>query len=688
MTKDAHSNRLAAETSPYLQQHAHNPVDWYAWGEEALARARKEDKPILLSIGYSACHWCHVMAHESFEDADTAAVMNDLFVNVKVDREERPDLDKIYQLSHQLLTRRPGGWPLTVFIDPNDHIPFFSGTYFPKEPRYNLPGFVSLLRQVSRFYAEQKDALGSNIAAFRDVLQHIAEEERGEGELSPGLPSKMPEATAANFDRVNGGFGGAPKFPHPSTLQFLLRRAAEKATESASCRDMLLLTLEKMAAGGIYDHLGGGFCRYSVDDQWEIPHFEKMLYDNGPLLGLYAEAWQLVRAPGLRAVAIETAEWVMREMQSEEGGYFSSLDADSEGEEGKFYVWDRQTVKDLLSAEEYALVTLYYNLNETPNFEGRWHLHVKMPLEGAARHLNCSLEHATTVLASARAKLLRARAVRIRPGLDDKILTAWNALMIKGMAIAGRVLGREDFTASAQRAFDFLHATLWQGDRLLATYKDGRARHRAYLDDYAFLIDAGLELLQSRWRTSDLFWIRQLADDLLTHYQDKQHGVFFFTADDHESLIHRPCGLSDESMPSGNGVAAKALARLGHLLGDSAYLEAAERVLKATAPALERHPDAHASLFIALDEWLSPPRMVIIRGREDEACAWREAVQAEYQPRILCFAIPPGESELPGLLAERGFDGETTAYVCDGGTCLPPLHSQEELVNLGGDVRP
>lgn len=681
MTQITQRNRLAAETSPYLRQHAGNPVDWYPWGEEALALAKRQDKPILLSIGYSACHWCHVMAHESFEDEDTARVMNDLFVNVKVDREERPDLDKIYQLSHQLLTRRGGGWPLTVFISPHDQVPFFSGTYFPKEARYNLPGFVSLLQQVSRYYSEQKDAVANNGAAFREVLERVAADEGGaeRAELNASLPQKLLRASDASFDRVNGGFGGAPKFPHPSTLEFLLRQAA---AGQASARTMLVLTLDKMAAGGIYDQIGGGFCRYAVDGEWQIPHFEKMLYDNGPLLALYAEAWQLTGAGNLRRVAEETAEWAIAEMQSAEGGYFSSLDADSEGEEGKFYVWDRGAVKGALSAEEYALLALHYGLNETPNFEGHWHLHVEVPLEAVAERQGLSMERAQELLAAAKAKLMQIRSGRVRPGLDDKILTSWNALMIKGMVVAGSALQREDFIDSAQRAFDFAHSRLWREGRLLATCKDGQARHPAYLDDYAFLIDAGIELLQSRWRTEHLHWITQLADDLLERFEDKGQGGFYFTAHDHESLIHRPRPLGDESMPSGNGVAAGALARLGHLVGDVRYLEASERVLKCAAASMQRHPQSHASLFLALEEWLHPPRLVIVRGGEDEGRKWMEAAKSGYRPDTLCFVIPPEATDLPGTLADRHFPGESVAYVCEGGTCLPPLRSPRELSNL------
>jgi hypothetical protein len=680
MTQIAPSNRLVKETSPYLRQHASNPVDWYPWGDEALALAKRANKPILLSIGYSACHWCHVMAHESFEDVKTAAVMNELFVNIKVDREERPDLDKIYQLSHQLLTRRSGGWPLTVFLNPHDQTPFFSGTYFPKEARYNLPAFVSLLQQVSRYYTEQSEAVKNNGVAFRDALHQVAGYggKSGTTDLDAALPGKLLRACELSFDRVNGGFGGAPKFPHPSTLDFLLRHAIR----SGSARSMVSLTLEKMAAGGIYDHLGGGFCRYAVDSEWQLPHFEKMLYDNAALLSLYAKASRLLDSESLRRVAAETGAWVMREMQTPQGGYYSSLDADSEGEEGKFYVWDSSAVKALLTPEEYSVVALHFGLNETPNFEGRWHLHAEMGLESVAERLRQPLERIQGWLTSACSKLLEARADRVRPGLDDKVLASWNALMIKGMLIAGRTLQREDFIDSGQQAFDFVHDRLWRDDRLLATYKDGVARHPAYLDDHAFLLDAGLELLQTRWRSSDLLWIIQLADTLLARFQNQERGCFYFTADDHEALIHRPSAMEDEAMPSGNGVAALALARLGHLLGEMRYVEAAERALRAALPRMSESPQAHATLMMALEDWLNPPPLLVIRADQAEGAVWRSAAEVAMGAGLLCFVVPPEAADLPGLLAERAYPGHPVAYLCRGGTCLPPIESALQLADL------
>jgi uncharacterized protein YyaL (SSP411 family) len=675
MNASSPANRLSQETSPYLLQHARNPVDWFPWGEEALETARREDKPILLSIGYSACHWCHVMAHESFEDEAVAARLNALCVNVKVDREERPDLDKIYQLSHQLLTRRAGGWPLTAFLNPRDLIPFFAGTYFPKSPRYNLPGFVDVVEQVCAYYACNKDTLGGNRPAFVEAL-HTASLSPGGAALDADLPARARRGMAAHFDREWGGFGGAPKFPHAASLEFLLRRGRAGDREALA---MASFSLRKMVEGGIFDQLGGGFCRYSVDARWEIPHFEKMLYDNGPLLALCAQAWRASGDETLLQAAFASGEWAMHEMRSPEGAFYASLDADSEGHEGRFYVWRREEIRALLEAEEYGLTELHYGLDETPNFEGAWHLRVALPLAEAAARLGWDGARAQAALDAARGKLCAARASRARPGRDEKILTSWNALMIKGMAQAGVALEREDFVESAGRALEFLRGAAWRDGRLYAAYKDGRARFPAYLDDYAFLLDACLEMLQARWRDDWLAWAILLADDLLARFEDGEEGGFFFTARDHESLIHRPKSATDDSMPAGAGVAAWALARLGWLLGETRYLDAAERALKAAMAGMEEYPLSHGAFLLALDQWLKPPRVVVLRGLEEETLPWRRLALDGRYGEILCIAIPPDASGLPGALAERKPAPGVVAYICEAGACLPPAHSLEEF---------
>ena len=430
------TNRLIEQTSPYLLQHAHNPVDWHPWGDAALARARREDRPILLSIGYSACHWCHVMERESFEDAATAACMNEHFVCIKVDREERPDLDRIYQTAHQLLTRRAGGWPLTVFLTPDALLPFFAGTYFPDQPRHGMPAFVDVLNSVARFFRTQREQIDAHGRALEDAFAGIERGLSGAVTLDAEVIAAAENQLLAQFDPRHGGFGPAPKFPHPAQLDFCLRRAA--VTRTPRLRHAVLYTLERMACGGIFDHLGGGFCRYAVDERWEIPHFEKMLYDNGQLLVSYADAYSASAEPLFRDVAAQTGEWVMREMQSAEGGYYSSLDADSQGEEGRFYAWSRDEVRGLLSDAEYAAASTHWGLDAAANFEGRWHLRIAAPVTEVARALGEPVAATRALLAGARRRLFEQRAQRVRPGLDDKILTSWNGLMIKGMARAGR----------------------------------------------------------------------------------------------------------------------------------------------------------------------------------------------------------------------------------------------------------
>ena len=656
------SNRLAAETSPYLLQHADNPVHWQPWDDASLALARQENRPILLSIGYSACHWCHVMAHESFEDDGVAAVMNRLFVNIKVDREERPDLDQIYQAAHQMLTQRSGGWPLTMFLAP-DGTPFFGGTYFPREPRYGLPGFADLCERVAEAFRNRRTDIESQNAELRRALAGTVPDapETG-GAFNPQPLAAAAESLAANFDSIHGGFGGAPKFPHPTDLAFLLRR------DDPALRQMALTTLTRMSEGGIYDQIGGGFSRYSVDERWEIPHFEKMLYDNGPLVALCADAWTQTGDPLYARVVEETATWVLREMQAADGGYFSSLDADSEGEEGKYYVWDRREVEQLLTPQEATVASRRWGFDGPPNFEGH-HWHAKIADDLSTEEF--------PLIASARQKLFAAREKRIRPGRDDKVLTSWNALMIEGLAHAARVFERGDWLDSAQRAMDFVRMTMWRNGRLLATAKDGRAHLDAYLDDHAFLLAALLELLQADFRHEDLAFAIELADTLLARFEDHEAGGFFFTAHDHETLIHRPKSGHDNATPAGNGIAAFALQRLGHLLGESRYLTAAEKTLRLFWPQICRSPAGLGSLSLALEEALTPPDIVILRGPDEKMVTWRRALAAD--PQRMVLALPNGTSSLPQTLAKPESD-HVNAWVCRGVTCFAPTANLESLI--------
>jgi hypothetical protein len=660
----AAGNWLAGETSPYLLQHAHNPVAWHPWGEHALTLARQLDKPILLSIGYSACHWCHVMAHESFEDEAVAATMNRLFVNIKVDREERPDLDQIYQTAHQVLTQRAGGWPLTMFLTP-DGCPFYGGTYFPKEPRYGLPGFADLCTRVADAYAGKKeDIRAQNAEILRVLATTVPTAPTGGAELSADPMQRAIDSLAESFDPQWGGFGGAPKFPHPAELALLMYSGQEQPMQ------MALFTLRRMFEGGIYDQIGGGFARYSVDERWEIPHFEKMLYDNGPLLALHADAWTLTGDPDFRRVVEETAVWVAREMTAADGAFYSSLDADSEGEEGKYYIWQRDELAGCLSAEESALAGRRWGFAGPPNFEGHaWHPRIAAALAPEEREL----------AELARGKLFAARERRVRPARDDKVLTSWNALMIGGLARAARVFGRADWRRAAQTATDFLRREHWREGRLLATSKDGRAHLDAYLDDHAFLLAALLELLQAEFRPSDLEFATDLAEALLARFEDAAAGGFHFTAHDHEVLIHRPKSGHDNATPSGNGVAAWALQRLGHLVGDSRYIAAAERCLRLFWPQVERSPAGFSSMLMAAAEALRPPSMVILRGPRDAVEDWKVRLGAS--PHRVVLAIPNGTTEdgkLPSVLVRAESDS-VRAWVCRGVECLPPISDFREL---------
>jgi uncharacterized protein YyaL (SSP411 family) len=651
-------NRLSRETSPYLQQHAANPVDWHAWGPQALERARAEDKPILLSIGYSACHWCHVMAHESFEDPEVAAVMNRLFVNVKVDREERPDLDQIYQTAHQMLAQRPGGWPLTMFLSP-DGAPFFGGTYFPKQARYGLPGFPELCERVAALWQEKRAEIAAQneevLKAFGRTLPRPVGQPVG---LDAAPVKALLDVLKTNFDARFGGFGAAPKFPHPTDLELCLRKGEIEIAHA---------TLKHMCEGGIYDQLGGGFSRYSVDAQWMIPHFEKMLYDNGPLLGLLADAWLATGDALYAKCAEETAGWLVREMQSPEGGYYSSLDADSEHEEGKFYVWSREEVQQLLTDEEYLAFASRYGLDRPPNFENRyWHLYVSKPAQGP-------------LIERAREKLFAAREKRVRPGRDDKILVSWNALAIRAMARAGRVFGRSDWIESARRALEFMRATMWRDGRLLATYKDGRAHLNAYLDDYALLMAALLELLQQDFLLEDLEFATKLAEVLLEQFQDAADGGFYFTARDHEQLIHRPKPGHDHATPAGNAVAAWALGRLAGLTGEQRYSHAAERTLQLFYPAMRDYASGFAMMAIALDEHLAQPKTLILRGKSDALRAWQGELAREFLPDTTVLALADGAPDLPAVLDKPPRPQPVNAWLCRGVSCLEPI---SELVHL------
>jgi len=652
-----HVNRLAGEPSPYLQQHKHNPVDWHPWGPEALEKARREDKPILLSIGYSTCHWCHVMAHECFEDEEVAAVMNKFFVNIKVDREERPDLDQIYQHAHSLLTGRAGGWPLTVFLTP-DQAPFIAGTYFPKTPRYNLPGLIGLMEQIAEvFRARRADIEAQN----QGVLAALREAPRPAAQPDDEVLRRATGDLARAFDKAHGGFSRAPKFPRPGELEWLTREAWN-GDERA--RHMLLFTLEKMLRGGLFDQLGGGFFRYSVDERWQIPHFEKMLYDNGPLLGLCADAFALSGNPLFARGAELTVEWLAREMSAPEGGFCAALDADSEGHEGKFYVWTAEEARTVLG-NEYEYAAPAFALDAPANFENAfWHLQL------AGEPMDPQLE-------PARQKLFAARAQRVRPHRDEKILTGWNALMIKGLAHAGRLMQRPAWIELALRATDFLRERLWHEGRLHASYANGAARLNGYVDDYAFLLDALLELMQAHYRPEDMVWAQALADALLANFEDKVAGGFYFTSHDHEALILRTRTAVDQATPAGAGVAAMSLARLGRILNEPRYERAAERTLACHGAELAEMPVAFTSLLATLAELRRDPGVLVVRGPERELAEWK-ALAGRKPPQTLMFFLPDTLAGLPASL-DKPASGKAVAWQCRAGACLPPVENPEEI---------
>lgn len=656
------TNHLLHETSPYLLQHADNPVNWYAWNAMSLEKASQENKIIFLSIGYSACHWCHVMAHESFEDIETAKLMNQHFINIKVDREERPDLDKIYQTAYAILTKKNGGWPLSMFLTPQDHLPFFGGTYFPKEEKYGMLSFKEIIERVTNYYQHHRNSINEQNHSFLETLQTINKPNTA---TSKNSLNATPFAIATqqlqeNFDWQSGGFGSAPKFPNPSTLEYLLRQYLGSNRTTEKTLNMIRLTLDKMAYGGLYDQLAGGFYRYSVDSQWMIPHFEKMLYDNALLITLYSQTWQVTHDPLYKKISTETAEWIINAMQNPMGGYYSSLNADSEGEEGKFYTWERNEIEKLLTTEEYPIFAKYYGLEQLANFEKKWHLQVaEKNIEG----------NALALLEQAKKKVLRYRATRVTPSCDDKILTAWNALMIKSMATIAFIFNDHRYANSAEKSLGFIYENLYIDGKLLATYRDGKAHLNAYLDDYVFLIDAILSLLQCRWDQKWVNFAIELSEELLRSFMDPVQGGFFFTANTHEKLIHQGKYFMDDAIPCGNGVAAHVLSKLGYLIGEQRYLDASEAVLNAAWASIQQYPSAHSTLLNALDEYIQPTTRVIILDQTQSSETWQKEIKSTLTPYDSIIVLPTETTELPGSLKEYKTEKSPVAYICTQHAC-------------------
>jgi uncharacterized protein len=660
-------NRLARETSPYLLQHRDNPVDWYPWGAEALERAKKEDRPILLSVGYSACHWCHVMERESFEDAETAAYMNEHFVNVKVDREERPDVDAIYMEAVQSMTGQ-GGWPMTVFLDP-EGVPFYGGTYFPPDEGRGMPSFRMVMEAIVDAFERKREEIRERAAGTRERLGAV-----GAIEPSPEPPEaaqleESVERLRAAADPQRGGFGTAPKFPPASALELLLARSEHETVER---------TLDAMLAGGIYDQLGGGFARYSVDAHWLVPHFEKMLYDNALLARAYLHGWQAFGHERYRCVCEETLDWMLREMRGPEGGFYSALDADSEGEEGRFYVWTPAQIRAVLG-EQADPVIEYYGVTERGNFEGANILHLP---GGPERFASGMREQSDPPgLDEARRALYEARAKRVWPGLDDKRLASWNALAIAALAEAGAVLGRDDYLNAAGACAEFVLGEMRDADgRLLRTYKDGEARLNAYLEDHAYLLEALLTLYEASFEPRWFDEAEAVAATMSDRFHDAERGGFFSTSDDHEELIARRKEVGDHPIPSGNSSAAFGLLRLAALTGEGAYRERAEEVFALFTQAAIRHPESLAHLLRALDFHLSPVKEVALTGADLGELA--ATVRSAYRPHLVLAGGPEG-SERPPLLRDRPRrDGKPTAYVCESFACRAPVTEPGELAAL------
>ena len=708
-------NLLSGALSPYLLQHAENPVHWREWSRAAFAEAKSQNRPVLLSIGYAACHWCHVMARESFADPEIARLMNDLFVNIKVDREERPDLDRIYQSAHYLLARRPGGWPLTMFLAP-DGAPFFGGTYFPPAPRAGMPAFPEILRRVADAWEKHPRALAEQNRELLQILAQLDNPPHSANAPDLQILAQTRQKFRAVMDRENGGFGGAPKFPRPAELAFCAQESLRE--NDTDLLAQVQFTLAKIANGGISDHIGGGFCRYAVDETWTIPHFEKMLYDNALLLPLLADFhnWRENNIHSdiphpepntentLLRAAKTAGDWVLREMRDAGGGgFWSSLDADSEGGEGRFYVWSDAEIREVLNADEYAVAAARFGLGTGPNFEGAWHLARRQPLEATAEILGISFSACEARWEAARAKLLMARAGRVRPGTDDKVLAGWNGLMIRGLARAGRLLGVSEWTAAARGALDFARREMRtaEGD-LAGVWRGGRVGRRGFLDDYAFMLEGALEVLAGDFSGEVLDFARELGEGILRDFADADGG-FYLTPHGWEEgdegdgaggegegvggsggglLIRRAMPLEDDAVPSANGIAARGLLRLSWLLGEGDFGDAAGDCLRRLWGAARERPEACPTYLLAAREWLSPPPLVLLVGDAGECREWRRVLEGEF-PLALFFILPESDStsasDLPETLRKPLPESGARGYVCSGFSCRPPRDSLAEL---------
>jgi uncharacterized protein len=670
---EKYTNKLINETSPYLLQHAHNPVDWYPWGPEAFEKAKAEDKPVLVSIGYSACHWCHVMEHESFEDPAIAKVMNEHFVNIKVDMEERPDVDQIYMNFVQLTTGR-GGWPMNVFITP-EKLPFFGGTYFPPAPRHGMISWPQILVSIADAWRERRDELMSSAYEILGSLRRVSVVELSREDISHDLTDSAFRSFERSFDSRDGGWGRAPKFPQAMSMDFLLRYW--KRTGSERALEMVRHTAEKMARGGIYDQLGGGFHRYSVDAVWLVPHFEKMLYDNAQLIRIYLALFLITGDEFFKRIAVETLDYVRREMTGPEGGFYSTQDADSEGEEGKFFVWTPDEIAAVLGEADAARFNAYFDVTDDGNFEGKNILNIP----DADLFQSGKLAASQDDLDSWRQRLFEHREARIKPHRDEKVITAWNGLMLAAFAEAAAVLGSSEYLDTAIRNAEFLLSSLVKDGRVLRTWKDGRGKLNGYIEDYANLADGLIALYQVTGEVRYLAEARSLADTMLADFWDEENGGFFFTSADHEELIVRNKDLYDNATPSGNSVAADVLLKLSKFYGDARYERFARTVLRLAADQIRQHPQGFGRALATIEFALASIKEVVIAGpagNQLEAELW-----SAYRPFVITAPVRAEGGTEPPLIRDRStIDGEPAAYVCESFVCQRPTASVDELRSL------